>query len=567
MQPIDDFFAFSNEDTNFVSQKKKKKKKKKERKLNPETNVDSHISNKFEIPKNGMTVEDQNKEIMPNVSIFATSSVKVTEDGIKEESELSKLLGLSKSEAVKSKSKSKQTRNQTPIGDYSLNSNSDMDESIICYDNLQTTAKQPNQQNSNSAITYPDEFLTSINSYVSEIKAKDNEIQTLLKSHQQEEIKINGIVYTPKTIKFELHIDIQAAGQVSGSYDLQVKGSTKISKIVNTLMPLFNKEANPKVLMCDWDKLVLYIKNLNIILSQSLKCTSLLGYRNQLTTLQNGSQYEVYGIIMTEAHAKSIYSDESLKKLRKSSFENAANNDSDDTLINITIEDPQKELKPDIVKLDDEVIDEVIDDKRKPNEKVFLVLSVPKNIPVSELLVLYKYKSFLPNDLNAKLKLENTFLDPNKTLEELEIKDNEILEINYNENDLNELQNIIGNNGMITETNDDNKDDDDEDEDDLGYVNNMKTNELEISNPENSKSNAGFVIFIVGKDKKRYMVEVRPTTRISEIAKFYKDKAKLPETANIRLVFDDDDLDFNSNVGDTELEEEFMIDVIVLNKN
>lgn len=557
MQPIDDFFAFSNDDTSFVQQKKKKMKKKK-RKLTSEKNADSDISNTSEIHEKSVTIGDGNKSIKPKVSLIVASPVKTVDDGVQEETELSKLLGLSKSQTAKSKL----LQNHLSIGDSSFNSNSDLDESIICRDNFQKTFEQPNQQNSNLATSYPDDFLTSINSYVSEIKAKDTEIQTLLQTHQQEEININGIVYTPKTIRFELHIDIQAAGQVSGSYDLQVKGTTRISKIVNTLMPLFNKEANPKVLMSDWGKLVLYVKNLNIILSQSLKCTSLLGYRSQLATLTNGSQFEVYGIIMTEDHAKSIYSQENLKKSKKISFENITNNDSDDTFINIKIEDPQKELKSDIVDLDAQVID----DKQKHDKNGLLVLSVPKNIPVSELLVLYKYKSFLPNDLNAKLKLENTCLDPNKTLEELQIKDNETFEIDYSTNDLNELQNIIGNNGIITENDDNNDYEEEEDEEDLDYINNTKINGTENSNSENSKPNTGFVIFIVGKDKKRYMVEVRPTTKISDIAKFYKEKANLPETTNIKLVFDDEDLNFNSTVGDTELEEEFMIDVIILNK-
>lgn len=557
MQPIDDFFAFSNDDTSFVQQKKKKMKKKK-RKLTSEKNADSDISNTSEIHEKSVTIGDGNKSIKPKVSLIVASPVKTVDDGVQEETELSKLLGLSKSQTAKSKL----LQNHLSIGDSSFNSNSDLDESIICRDNFQKTFEQPNQQNSNLATSYPDDFLTSINSYVSEIKAKDTEIQTLLQTHQQEEININGIVYTPKTIRFELHIDIQAAGQVSGSYDLQVKGTTRISKIVNTLMPLFNKEANPKVLMSDWGKLVLYVKNLNIILSQSLKCTSLLGYRSQLATLTNGSQFEVYGIIMTEDHAKSIYSQENLKKSKKISFENITNNDSDDTFINIKIEDPQKELKSDIVDLDAQVIY----DKQKHDKNGLLVLSVPKNIPVSELLVLYKYKSFLPNDLNAKLKLENTCLDPNKTLEELQIKDNETFEIDYSTNDLNELQNIIGNNGIITENDDNNDYEEEEDEEDLDYINNTKINGTENSNSENSKPNTGFVIFIVGKDKKRYMVEVRPTTKISDIAKFYKEKANLPETTNIKLVFDDEDLNFNSTVGDTELEEEFMIDVIILNK-
>lgn len=74
-----------------------------------------------------------------------------------------------------------------------------------------------------------------------------------------------------------------------------------------------------------------------------------------------------------------------------------------------------------------------------------------------------------------------------------------------------------------------------------------------------------FVIGLKGKDNKRIECEVGPQTKIRDLLSFYL-KAKGIDEASVRngrLVFDDEALDLNGLVGDTELEEDFEVQVYV----
>lgn len=73
-----------------------------------------------------------------------------------------------------------------------------------------------------------------------------------------------------------------------------------------------------------------------------------------------------------------------------------------------------------------------------------------------------------------------------------------------------------------------------------------------------------FKIVLMGANKSRVDVKVRPVTKISKLAQYFIEKSGLPAETRLRLVFDDEDLDFCSTVGDTELEEDFTVDVYVL---
>ena len=101
---------------------------------------------------------------------------------------------------------------------------------------------------------------------------------------------------------------------------------------------------------------------------------------------------------------------------------------------------------------------------------------------------------------------------------------------------------------------------DDDDDEDIDVA--TKGNEVqEIGSGGNNEEY--FTIFIAGKDKKRYKVRVKPSTKISEISTFYKNKAGITENTSLKLLFDDEEMDMDGVVADTELEEDFMIDVIV----
>lgn len=65
------------------------------------------------------------------------------------------------------------------------------------------------------------------------------------------------------------------------------------------------------------------------------------------------------------------------------------------------------------------------------------------------------------------------------------------------------------------------------------------------------------------RDKENVTIEVRVnnSTKIAKLAEYYRKHKKLDESATIKLVFDDEELSMEDTVEDTELEEDFTIDV------
>ncbi|KAA8897099.1 hypothetical protein TRICI_006775 [Trichomonascus ciferrii] len=72
-----------------------------------------------------------------------------------------------------------------------------------------------------------------------------------------------------------------------------------------------------------------------------------------------------------------------------------------------------------------------------------------------------------------------------------------------------------------------------------------------------------FTVYMKGKDNEAVGVQVNAETEIKKLAAYYKKKKGLPDNAEIRLEFDDEDLPADGVVGDTELEEDYSIDVYV----
>ncbi|CAN3368591.1 hypothetical protein DICA1_E24014 [Diutina catenulata] len=70
-----------------------------------------------------------------------------------------------------------------------------------------------------------------------------------------------------------------------------------------------------------------------------------------------------------------------------------------------------------------------------------------------------------------------------------------------------------------------------------------------------------FVIGIKGADNKRIDMEVSPSTPISNLLAFYLKAKSMDPATKARLVFDDEEMAFTDKVGDTELEEEFEVQV------
>ncbi|PVH14525.1 uncharacterized protein CXQ87_002666 [Candidozyma duobushaemuli] len=99
-------------------------------------------------------------------------------------------------------------------------------------------------------------------------------------------------------------------------------------------------------------------------------------------------------------------------------------------------------------------------------------------------------------------------------------------------------------------------------EEDLAIVD-VKDEKAEEEKVE--KKDEYFIIGLKGKDNKRIEAEVGPQTKIKALLEHYL-KSKEIDASSVskaRLVFDDEDLDLEGVVGDTELEEDFEVQVYI----
>jgi hypothetical protein len=72
-----------------------------------------------------------------------------------------------------------------------------------------------------------------------------------------------------------------------------------------------------------------------------------------------------------------------------------------------------------------------------------------------------------------------------------------------------------------------------------------------------------FPIHLKGKDNTVVSVQVNAETVISKLVDYYRKQRAIDPSVTIRLSFDDEDMDLSQTVGDTELEEDFTIDVFL----
>lgn len=76
-----------------------------------------------------------------------------------------------------------------------------------------------------------------------------------------------------------------------------------------------------------------------------------------------------------------------------------------------------------------------------------------------------------------------------------------------------------------------------------------------------------FVVGLKGSDNRRIEVQVSPSTQIVKMLHFYMKKKNIDQSQvdmnKVKLIFDDEALDLNGVVGDTELEEDFEVQVVL----
>lgn len=97
--------------------------------------------------------------------------------------------------------------------------------------------------------------------------------------------------------------------------------------------------------------------------------------------------------------------------------------------------------------------------------------------------------------------------------------------------------------------------DNDDDDDDDGQPDQQQQQQEE--------EDGYFTISLKDKDNMKFEIKVNSATRLQKVAEWYLGKKGLASNARISLIFDDEPLLLRKTVGDTELEDEFVVDVVV----
>jgi hypothetical protein len=539
MLPINDFFAFTGEEelgySSPVHEKKKKKKKKLKKKVKTELSGDG-IGDRAS-PYVSIHVDDEDLSIteVQNGPLPSTDGAAKRAEVKATASELNDLLGMN-------------------------------DLTVAAHNNQSLRLSDPAVSEKLRELGNDDDnFLNSMDSFVTDLKKEDDKIQSLLQTYQQTEVKINGMIIPAKQVQFELQLEILVAGQSSSVFKLEVKGSAKFQKIIDKLMQLFNQNADPQVPPSEWSSLTVYIKNVNTVIDSSMRCTSLLLFQNQLVKSTVVTGFCVQGIITTKEYAEAIYNEEKARQLEdKKNSSNEESNLDEVRYFSIQIEDKflsQRDNSKAPISLDDDG-----DTTENATPKVIKTeLSIAEDMQVSEIITLYKYKVRLPRELTITLKLsDGRTLDEDQRVKCLPIKGDDVLPVDYS---LEELHQIYEENGLEAEDFEDLDDEDDDEDDDIAGDNFNISGGVSATVREGSAAKEDdseyFTIFVAGKDKKRYKVRVKPSTKIADISQYYIEKAGLAASTKVTLLFDDEPMSEFGVVGDTELEDEFMVDAII----
>ncbi|KAK6202430.1 ubiquitin-2 like Rad60 SUMO-like-domain-containing protein [Scheffersomyces amazonensis] len=103
----------------------------------------------------------------------------------------------------------------------------------------------------------------------------------------------------------------------------------------------------------------------------------------------------------------------------------------------------------------------------------------------------------------------------------------------------------------------------DDDDDEVGLIEDQQDAPKELI----EDTDEFFTIGLKGKDNKRISIKVSPQTQLQKLLLHYLKVKSIDETkvdlSRAKLIFDDEEMDLNGVVGDTELEEDFEVQVVI----
>ena len=94
---------------------------------------------------------------------------------------------------------------------------------------------------------------------------------------------------------------------------------------------------------------------------------------------------------------------------------------------------------------------------------------------------------------------------------------------------------------------------------------NLKNKEepFKVAEPQRSTSPTSFVIYLVGSDNKKLKANVTNATKMKSLAAYYRKEKVVSESNKISFTFDNEDIPQESTVGELDMEEEDMLEVII----
>ncbi|GME90866.1 unnamed protein product [Ambrosiozyma monospora] len=301
-------------------------------------------------------------------------------------------------------------------------------------------------------------------------------------------------------------------------------------------------------------KLVVYIHELNVIMSQYLKVGQLIGISDNGSDLElplaDDGGFEATITITTPEEADKL---KNLKRVEQQSadLEEFIEDELSGKELTLRLKDVSSGTS-DMKRTSDSAIDIDIDEDTEKEDNSITNVAIQGNDKVQNIIDVFVYKHKLPENLQIELMFDGISLDPQLQVNHTELTDNCLIEVEYDTKELESLRKEQKQNG------------DDENGSDLD-INDEELLGLDGDSNDDG-SNGGsqrFTVLLKGKDGIPYKVQVSNETKVSALMKYYLQKAKLDKKIKVKLSFDNEPLAPNSTIGDADMEEDDLIDVVL----
>lgn len=347
-----------------------------------------------------------------------------------------------------------------------------------------------------------EEFLKNLDTQISEFTSNDRESGSEDGDFEEKELnKTISIDGQPIKVR-SVTFQIKVTTRFAlKDYSISVKASGKMTfkKVCNKVIGALYPKYITEPVQHP-EKLVFYINELDLIVKQVLLLGSLASlFQKKISPSEDGKGFSFSTILTDEATAQGM---KGLLSIQKEP-------------------EPTKEVKTErTILLKDKITSKTTE------------IVVDESASLRDLIGIFLVRMKYPDELTVRLYNGEKLIDKSDdTLISDCGLDSNMVSLDYTQEQLKELK---------------------EDADDTTEI-------PEI--PEDDRSY--FTVNLVGKDRKSYKVKVHSETIIQSLVDYYRSKASIEPQKSITLLFDDEKLNPGAKVGDTELEQDFMIDVIV----